>query len=59
MIIQHINLEKHFKKIEKVCEFCLFGKKIQIYRVRSWVYLPLLRASGNKKTRYFFKICSI
>lgn len=56
MIIQHKGFEKHFKQIQKVAEFRLFGKKIQINKIQSWVYLPALRASANKKTRYALKI---
>lgn len=55
MIIQHKGLEKHFKRIQKVCEFCFFGKKFQINKIQSWVFLPALRASANKKTRYVLK----
>lgn len=56
MIIQHKGLERHFKRIQKVREFCFFGKKIQINKIQSWVYLPASRASANKKTRYALKI---
>lgn len=56
MIIQHKVFRMYFEQIQKVCEFCFFGKKIQINKIRSWVYLPALRASANKKTRYTLKI---
>lgn len=56
MIIQHEGIKKYFKQIQKVCEFRLFGKKIQINKIQSWVFLPALRASANKKTRYALKI---
>lgn len=56
MIIQHKGLKMHFKRIQKVCEFCFLGQKIQINKIQSWVYLPALRASANKKTRYALKI---
>lgn len=56
MIIQHKGLQLHLKKIQKVREFRLFGKKIQINKIQSWIFLPVLRASANKKTRYALKI---
>ena len=56
MIIQHKGFQKHFKRVLKVREFCLFGKKIQINKIQSWIFLPALRASANKKTRYALKI---
>lgn len=56
MIIYHKGLKKHFKRIQKVCEFCFFGKKIQINKIQSWVFLPALRAEANKKTRYALKL---
>ena len=56
MIIQHKGLEKHFKRIQKVGEFRFFGIKIQINKIQSWVFIPALRASGNRKTRYALKI---
>lgn len=54
MIIQHKGLKRHIKRIQKVREFCFFGIKIQINKIQSWVFLPALRASANKKTRYAF-----
>lgn len=56
MIIQHKGFERHFKRIQKVREFSFLGKKIQINKIQSWIYLPALRASANKKTRYALKI---
>lgn len=56
MIIQHKGLERHFKRIQKMCEFRLFGKKFQINKIQSWIFLPALRASSNRKTRYALKI---
>lgn len=56
MIIQHEGLKRHIKRIQKVCELRLFGKRIYINKIQSWVFLPALRASANKKTRYALKI---
>nr|DAG82682.1 MAG TPA: hypothetical protein [Caudoviricetes sp.] len=56
MIIQHKGLERHFKRIQKVRELRFFGKRIYICKIQSWVFLPALRASENKKTRYALKI---
>lgn len=56
MIIQHKGLKRHFKRIQKVCELRLFSKRIYINKIQSWVFLPELRASANKKTRYALKI---
>lgn len=56
MIIYHKGLEMHFRRVQKVCEFCFLGKKIQINKIQSWIFIPALCASGNKKTRYALKI---
>lgn len=56
MIIQHKGLEKHFKQIQKLWEFRFFGIKLQINKIQSWVSLPALRMSSNKKMRYALKI---
>ena len=56
MIIQHKGLKKHFKRIQKVWELRFFGKRIYICKIQSWVYLPIVRVSANRKTRYTLKI---
>lgn len=56
MIIQHKGLKRHFKRIQKVCELRLFGKRIYINKIRTWVFIPALRARANEKTRYALKI---
>ena len=56
MIIQHKGIERHFKRIQKVREFCFFGKKIQVNKIQECVYIPIFRASVNRKTRYTLKI---
>lgn len=56
MIILCKGLKRHFKRIQKVCEFCLLGKKIQINKTQSWIFLPSLRTSTKRKTHYTLKI---
>lgn len=56
MIIQHKRLERHFTRIQKVFAIRLFGKTLQVNKIQSRVFLPILRASANKKTRYALKI---
>lgn len=56
MIIQHEGLKIYFKRILKVCELRLFGKRLYINKIQSWIFLPALRVSANKKTRYTLKI---
>lgn len=56
MIIQHKGLEKHFKQIQKLWEFRFLGITLQVNKIQSWVFVPALRSSSNKKTRYALKI---